>query len=76
MPQAAGPTTIRELPGGGKAFQSTVPSANIPGSYAVYEKQIDAYGVTLEFNKTTYAPDGSIVHVKDKIRGITTVPPG
>jgi len=71
LPNGAGSTIVRELPDGGKAFQSIVPARNIPGSYAVYEKQVDAKGVTLEFTKTTVAPDATIIHVKDKIRNIT-----
>ena len=46
-------------------FQSEVPG-RIPGSKAVYEKQVDARGVTISHTKTTYAPNGSIVHVKQK----------
>jgi hypothetical protein len=60
MPAEAGPTTIRELPGGGRAFQADVPAREIPRSFATYEKQVDAYGQTLGFTKATYAPDGSI----------------
>jgi hypothetical protein len=62
----ASPIRIFDLPSGGKAFQSDVPARTIPGSFATYEKQIDAAGVTLNYTKTTYAPDRSIVHVKPK----------
>jgi len=57
----------RKLPNGGIAVQATSPAANIPGSKAVYEKQINSSGKTIQVTKTTYAPDGKIVHVKDKI---------
>ncbi len=66
LPANAGQTKIYDLPNGGKAFQADVPAKNIPGSYATYEKQVDAAGNTLNYTKTTYAPDGSIVHVKKK----------
>ncbi len=57
-----------ELPNGGVAVQATSPG-KVPGSKAVYEKQIDSSGNTIQMTKTTYAPDGSIVHVKDKLNG-------
>ena len=66
--QAETPTTI-EFGDGSVAFQAKVPATNIPGSYAVYEKQVDAYGNTTQFTITTYAPDGSIVYVKNKLTG-------
>lgn len=37
-----------------------------PGSYATYTKVVNSDGKTIGFYKTTYAPDGSIVHVKVK----------
>ena len=58
---------VRNLPNGGVAAQATSPASNIPGSKAVYEKQIDSSGKTIQSTKTTYAPDGKIVHVKDKM---------
>jgi len=65
LPRGAGPTTIRDLPLGGKAFQAEVPG-RIPGFKAIYEKQVDAAGNTILYTKTTVASDGSIVHVKQK----------
>lgn len=59
----------RLLPNGGVVVQAHSPASNIPGSGAVYEKQIGADGKTQQFTKTTYAPDGGIVHVKDKVSG-------
>lgn len=71
LPTAARrPTAIRDLPNGGKAFQSEVPG-RVPGSTAVYEKQVDVNGVTVQYTKTTYDSAGNIVHVKDKIGGGT-----
>ncbi len=65
LPKAAGEATVRDLPGGGKIFQAEVPG-QVPGSKAIYEKQVDAFGNTISYTKTTVAPDGSIVHVKQK----------
>ena len=67
-------TVIRDLPGGGKAFQADSAARNIPGSFARFEKQIDSAGKTTQFTKTTFGPKGEIVHVKDKITGQTFVP--
>jgi hypothetical protein len=46
--------------------QATSPG-KVPGSKAVYEKQIDVNGKTIQYTKTTYDPQDEIVHVKDKI---------
>ena len=69
LPANATPTKIFDLPSGGKAFQANSPSKNIPGSFAQYEKQVDAAGNTLQYTKTTFGPNGEIIHVKDKIGG-------
>jgi len=66
LPKNASPVRLYELPNSGKAFQADVFARNIPGSFATYEKQVDADGITTLFTKTTYAADGSIVHVKQK----------
>ncbi|TXX59921.1 hypothetical protein FXF06_00645 [Vibrio cholerae] len=57
---------LHELPNGGIAVQATSPG-QVPGSKAVYEKQIDVDGKTVQITKTTYDPQGNIVHVKDKV---------
>lgn len=49
-----------------RIFRADVPARNIPGSYARYEKVVDKLGNTVSYNKTTYAPDGRIVHIKIK----------
>jgi|GEM_PF-2201024 len=67
-------TVIRDLPGGGKAFQADSAAQNIPGSFARFEKQIDSAGKTTQFTKTTFGPKGEIVHVKDKITVQTFIP--
>jgi uncharacterized protein RhaS with RHS repeats len=59
---------LRSLPNEGVAAQATSPG-RVPGSSAVYEKQIDSTGKTIQYTKTTYDPAGNIVHVKDKIDG-------
>jgi hypothetical protein len=56
--------------GGGVVFSATVPG-RVPGSSAVYQKTVDSTGQTSSFLKTTFAPDGSIVHIKDKISNAT-----
>jgi hypothetical protein len=55
------------LPNGGGAVQGRS-LGRVPGSSAVYEKQIDALGDTISVSKTTYDPAGNIVHVKDKMQ--------
>jgi RHS repeat-associated protein len=54
------------LDNGNYLFEATSPAKNIPGSKAVYQKWVSPQGVTLRMTKTTYAPDGSVVHTKDK----------
>jgi hypothetical protein len=60
--------SLKALPNDGVAAQAVSPG-RVPGSSAVYEKQIDATGKTIQYTKTTYDPAGNIVHVKDKISG-------
>jgi len=59
---------VKPLPNNGVAVQATSPG-RAPGSSAVYEKQIDEAGTTIQYTKTTYDPAGNIVHVKDKLNG-------
>ena len=66
LPGAAESPTITKLPGGAVEFSAKVPANNIPGSYATYTKVVGPDGVTTSFIKTTVAPDGSIVSVKQK----------
>ena len=65
--------TVKPLPNGGVAAQGVSPG-KVPGSSALYEKQIDSAGKTIQYTKTTTAPDGAIVHVKDKITGNVVTP--
>ncbi|MES2117757.1 MAG: hypothetical protein V4578_21515 [Pseudomonadota bacterium] len=59
---------FRPLPNGGIAAQATS-AGRVTGSFAVYEKQIDENGNSVQFTKTTYDPFGTIINVKDKIHG-------
>lgn len=58
---------VKQGPGDTVVAQATSAAKNIPGSKAVYEKQVAGDGKTVQYTKTTYDSDGSIVHVKDKI---------
>jgi hypothetical protein len=71
LPANATPTKVFDLPNGGKVFQADSASRNIPGSFAQYEKQVDAAGNTLQYTKTTFGPNSEIIHLKDKIGGGT-----
>lgn len=75
LPAGATTTKIYQLPNGGKAFLADVPATNIPGSYATYEKQVDANGQTTYYVKTTYSPNGTIVHIKEKFPEPKTIYP-
>ncbi|WP_448100993.1 RHS repeat-associated core domain-containing protein [Luteibacter jiangsuensis] len=48
-------------------FTSTVPG-KVPGSSAVYQKVVNPSGTTTGYLKTTFAPDGDVIHVKDKLQ--------
>jgi hypothetical protein len=56
----------------GLAFSAEVPG-KVPGSKAIYEKVVDKGGNTMSFTKTTYTPEGKIVHIKDKIDESITI---
>lgn len=51
--------------GDGLLLTSVVPG-RVPGSSAVYQKAIDAAGTTTGYWKTTFTPNGSVVHTKVK----------
>ncbi len=51
--------TYHRLPNDGVAVQSFSP-ANNSGYGKMYEKQIDSMGNTVNFNKTTYGPNGIV----------------
>jgi len=66
LPKGAGEIQILKGEGGQRIFRADVPARNIPGSYARYEKIVDKAGNTVSYTKTTFAPDGNIVHMKIK----------
>lgn len=57
--------TSQALKNGTHKFSATSPG-KVPGSKAVYEKIVSAEGNTISMTKTTYAPNGSIIHIKPK----------
>ncbi len=65
LPSKAGTPNIAQLEDGSVEFSSEVPG-NVPGSYAEYTKTVNAAGNTTGYIKTTVAPDGSVISVKDK----------
>ncbi len=54
------------LEDGNYLFEAVSPAKNIPGSYAKYQKWVDPSGKTTKYLKTTYGPDGQIIHIKNK----------
>ncbi len=66
LPKAAGEIQIIKGRNGIRIFRSDVPARNIPNSFARYEKIVDAEGNTLSYTKTTFAPNGDVVHIKIK----------
>lgn len=70
LPRGAKETKIIQHSNGTITYQSDVPATNILGSYARYEKIVDASGNTISYTKTTYGPNGEIIHIKDKLGGI------
>lgn len=46
-------------------FSTKQPAKNIPGSYTVWEKQVDSVGKTIRLNKTTVGPNGELIHIKE-----------
>ena len=55
-----------QLEGSSTKFSYETPG-RVPGSKAVYEKVVDTSGKTTQVTKTTYGPDGKIIHIKDKL---------
>jgi hypothetical protein len=46
-------------------FEVEVPG-KVPGSKAIYRKEVDYQGNTVSITKTTIDPKGEVVHEKDK----------
>lgn len=59
-------TSFQLLDDGNYLFQATSPS-KVPGSSALYQKWVNPQGETFKVIKTTFARDGSIIHVKPKL---------
>ena len=51
--------------GNGYIYQSKKPG-NVPGSYAIYYKEVDSNGKTIRVYKDTYDNKGNLVHRKNK----------
>ena len=66
LPAGAQETVITRGADGAVQFSTTVPG-RVPGSYATYDKVVDASGATIGYTKTTVLPDGTILHTKDKL---------
>lgn len=66
LPAGAEPSIITRGADGAVQLSTKVPG-RVPGSYATYDKVVDASGTTIGYTKTTVAPDGTIVHIKDKL---------
>ncbi|MEI7059236.1 hypothetical protein WBG06_25675 [Nocardioides sp. CCNWLW239] len=66
LPKDAEETIVKQLNNGDVVYTSKVPG-RVPGSYAEYTKIVDEAGDTVSYVKTTYAPDGKIVHIKEKM---------
>ncbi len=66
VPANSRPNATYEMQSDGNyLFRATSPG-KVPGSKAVYEKWVNPQGKTFKMTKTTYAPDGHIIHVKSK----------
>jgi hypothetical protein len=59
-------SSFQLLDDGNYLFQATSPG-KVPGSSALYQKWVNAQGETIKMIKTTFAPDGSIIHIKPKV---------
>ena len=66
LPAGAEETQITRGADGAVTFETKVPG-RVPGSYALYTKTVDETGTTIGYTKTTIAPDGSVVSVKNKL---------
>jgi hypothetical protein len=55
-----------ETSGNGNFMVRMTKPGNVPGSKAVYHKEIDVAGNTVGVFKRTYDPNGNLIHVKNK----------
>lgn len=65
LPKGASQTTLSRGSNNTVEFSANV-TGKVPGSYATYAKTVDEAGNTIKYDKTTVAPDGSVIHVKQK----------
>ncbi|WP_159290747.1 RHS repeat domain-containing protein [Tenacibaculum maritimum] len=61
-----GSATMKPLGNSGNYLFEVTSSGKVPGSKAVYKKWVNNKGQTYKMEKTTYTPDGKIIHVKPK----------
>jgi YD repeat-containing protein len=66
LPKNSENIKVKTMLKNGKIFQADSPASNISGSFARYEKQIDEFGKTVLYTKTTFGPDGEILHIAQK----------
>lgn len=57
--------SVKKLGNGNYQIKMENPG-RVSGSKAIYYKIIDSEGKTIRVYKETYAPDGNLVHVKEK----------
>ena len=57
---------ITSFSDGRVVYSVKVPARDIPGSYRIYEKYVDAAGKKIGANAITIGPKGELVHVKPK----------
>jgi len=58
--------SFKQLKNGNYLFEATSPG-RVPGSKAVYQKWVNPQGTTFKMLKTTFGPDGKIIHIKSKM---------
>jgi hypothetical protein len=57
--------TVEQLKNGNHIVKMSKPG-KVPGSKAIYYKEIDGNGKTIKVFKETYDPSGNLIHIKDK----------
>ncbi len=56
---------VKQLPNGNTLFRTENPG-KVPGSKAVYYKEVNPQGTTVRVYKETYDPKGNLVHTREK----------
>lgn len=57
---------VMHLSDGSAIYSVKIPAKDIPRSYTVWQKQVDASGKIVRTTKTTIGPDNELVHIKPK----------